>query len=242
MSSIYEAPESDVSRQPDRDGYGSLDKGVAGEYTFSIGETLSEAWEKTRGAKWTLHLAMAIYFIIYLIALLVIMAVSTVLPSSVFVALSTQLVLMAVSTPLWAGLFIIGLRRAVDAPIEAGQVLSCFRYTLPLFVLSVVMTILMMLGFFLLILPGIYLATAYILAVPLMVDKNLGFWQALETSRKAVTRRWFSIFGLMLVLMFINFIAMIPLGLGLIWSAPMSIIAFGVLYRNIFGCSSQTVA
>ncbi len=242
MSSIYEPPESDVSRQPEMEGYGSLEKGIAGDYSFSIGETISEAWEKTRGAKWTFHLAMAIYLIVYLIAMLVIMAVSTFLPSSVIVAVVSQLALMAVSTPLWAGLFIIGVRRAADAPIQAGQVLSCFSYALPLLLLTVVTTLLVMLGFVLLVLPGIYLAIAYILAVPLMVDKNLGFWQAMEASRKAVTKRWFSVFGLMLVLLLINFIAMIPLGIGLIWSAPMSMIAFGVLYRNIFGCSTQTLA
>ena len=241
MPSIYEAPESDVSRQPDMKGHGSLEKGVAGEYEFSIGEAISEAWEKTRGVKWTFHLAMLIFFIVVVIAVLLYVTVIIVFPSQ-FVDFFAQLALTAVVTPLWAGLFIMGVRRAADASVKAGQVLSCFRSILPLLLLSVVMNLLIMIGFILLIIPGIYLATAYILSIPLMVDKNLGFWQALEASRKAVTKRWFSIFGLMLLLTFINIIATIPLGLGLIWTAPMSMIAFGILYRNIFGCSSQTLA
>ncbi|WP_419533208.1 hypothetical protein [Endozoicomonas sp.] len=116
-----------------------------------------------------------------------------------------------------------------------------FNTTLPLLGLYILMTILIVIGFLLLILPGIYLAIAYMLAIPLVVDKKMGIWEALETSRKAVTKRWFSIFGLTLLIMLINAIAMIPLGLGLIWTVPMSTIAFGILYRNIFGCSQQTL-
>nr|MDA3868631.1 hypothetical protein [Gammaproteobacteria bacterium] len=66
-------------------------------------------------------------------------------------------------------------------------------------------------------------------------------WQALETSRKAITRRWFSVFALFIILSIIVFISAIPLGLGLIWTMPLMIIAFGVLYRNMFGVEAETL-
>ena len=164
------------------------------------------------------------------------------LPESGVLEIIIELTMLAITMPLWAGIYMIGVRRAVNAPIRAGQMLDYFSKTLPLFGLYLLMLILILVGFVLLIIPGIYLSVAYMLAIPLMVDKNLGVWEALETSRKAIHKRWFTIFGLTLVIMLINLVAMIPLGLGLIWTVPMSTIAFGVLYRNIFGCSQQTIS
>jgi uncharacterized membrane protein len=76
---------------------------------------------------------------------------------------------------------------------------------------------------------------AYILAIPLVVERKLSPWQALETSRKAITQHWFKVFGLFLVLGVIVLVSAIPLGIGLVWTLPMAIIAIGVLYRTIFG-------
>ena len=56
-----------------------------------------------------------------------------------------------------------------------------------------------------LILPGIYLFIAWTFSVPLVADKGLEFWSAMELSRKVVTRVWFEIFGLV-VLAFLPFI------------------------------------
>ena len=60
-------------------------------------------------------------------------------------------------------------------------------------------------------------------------------WQALEASRKAITQHWFKVFGLFLLLGLITLISAIPLGIGLVWSIPLFVIAMGVLYRTIFG-------
>ena len=46
----------------------------------------------------------------------------------------------------------------------------------------------------------------------------------------------------MILIAIINVVALIPLGIGLIWSVPFSVIAFGILYRDIFGCEEQTLA
>ena len=73
------------------------------------------------------------------------------------------------------------------------------------------------------------------LAIPLVVERGLSPWQALEASRKAITQHWFKVFGLFFVLMLIMLLSMIPLGIGLIWTLPLLIVTMGVLYRTIFG-------
>jgi hypothetical protein len=64
----------------------------------------------------------------------------------------------------------------------------------------------------------------------------------MDASRKAITHRWFAVFGLFVLLGLINLVAMIPLGIGLIWFLPLTVIAGGILYRNIFGCEAQTLS
>lgn len=44
------------------------------------------------------------------------------------------------------------------------------------------------------------------------------------------------------VLSLIMFVSMIPLGIGLIWTIPMSMIAYGIIYRNMFGIRNETLS
>ena len=72
-------------------------------------------------------------------------------------------------------------------------------------------------------------------AVRLVVERGLSPWQAMEASRQAIGQHWFKVFGLLLLLGAILLVSALPLGIGLIWSLPLSVAALGVLYREIFG-------
>jgi len=249
MGDIYSTPSATLTDAPATIDQGSLERAIAGDYQFSIGATLSEAWAKTKGAKWKIHLALLVYMLGYAVIMFGAMAVVGLLFGSAAIiggeavtpaaalagSLVPQIAIALLGTPLMAGLYMVGIRRAVDAPFGPGQVIAYFHRLLPLFGTYLLMVVLLILGFLLLILPGIYLSIAYMLAIPLVVEKNMSPWQALEASRKAVGKRWFAVFGLFIVIMLINLVAMIPLTIGLIWSVPLSLIAYGILYRNVFG-------
>jgi len=96
------------------------------------------------------------------------------------------------------------------------------------------MSVLILLGLLLFILPGIYLSIAYFFSYALVVDKGLGVWEAMELSRKTVTEQWFKFFGLALLSILLIIISAIPLGIGLIWSIPTIYIAYGLLYHHLF--------
>jgi len=55
-------------------------------------------------------------------------------------------------------------------------------------------------------LPGIYLGVAYSFTTVLIVDRKFDFWEAMETGRKVITKRWFPFFGFVLVLALINIV------------------------------------
>ncbi len=246
MSNIYQAPKADLTEKTvPFAGSGSIENGIAGNYEFSIRAIIAEAWDKTSGSKGTFWLALLFYM---LVMIAVMMASGFVLglmgltytegdpigKMIVWMVIS-QVVQMAVLLPLGLGFFMIGLKRASGATVGATEIFGYFPKTLPLLGTTVLMYLMVAVGLCLLVLPGIYLMVAYVLAMPLVVEKNLSPWQALEASRKAVTHRWFRFVGLYIAVMLIMLVAMIPLGIGLIWAYPMFMLIAGIVYRNIFG-------
>lgn len=249
MSDIYEAPKANLVTDPEPvEGYGSIEKGVNGDYEFRIGDVLSEAWDKTKGAKGTFIIAFIIYIVIYAAMSIPIeliqqnmLASGQEQPIVLAVSISLQMVMNIIIIPLWTGVFILGIRRAVNGPMEVGSIFRYYNKTFSLFITMLLMYLMILLGLVLLVIPGIYLLFAYFMALPLVAEKGLGPWQALEVSRKTITHRWFGIFVFSIVISFILVISMIPLGIGLIWTGPMMMIAYGILYRNMFGVEAETL-
>ena len=147
----------------------------------------------------------------------------------------STLVITVLTYPFMAGLMMIGIRRAAGQPLSFNEIFSHFGRAVPLIITALVMTLLVYLGMLLLLIPGIYLSIAYMLAIPLVVERGLSPWQALEASRKAITQHWFKVFFLFLTMNIVVWISMLPLGIGLIWTIPMFIVMIGVLYNRIFG-------
>ena len=238
MDDVYKPPESDLTRTvSSTTQYGSLEKGINGDYELSIRDTIKEAWELTSGVKGKIIGAILLAYLTALIAAIGITFIlsMTGLANNILGNIALQIISTAIAYPLWVGISIIGIRRAVRQEVAFTAIYSYFGSTIPLFFAGILVTVLVMVGFLLFILPGIYLAFAYILTLPLLVEKGLTPWQALETSRKTISNKWFKFFGLLLVLGLIVTVSAIPLGIGLIWTVPLSVIALGIAYRNMFG-------
>lgn len=212
-------------------------------YDFTITAIISEAWVKTTGMKGPIWASLVLACLAVMAFSVGITAVAAVLGSgSVAAALeaAAQVTISVAGYPFMAGLALIAIRRSVDRPVDFKMAFSCFSYTLPIVIASLLVAILSFTGFMLLVLPGIYLSVAYLLVVPLIFDKGMGPWQAMETSRKAIQQHWFKVFGLYIVMSGICLLSAIPFGLGLIWTVPMFIMVGGILYREVFGVSQKT--
>lgn len=255
MTNVYQAPAASLDPATvAHQGFGSVEKGIAGDYEFSIRKIISEAWEKTSGSKGTIWLAILLYIVVFIPVSLIIpflldlLGLHAPIPgqgfstNSIIQMIVSQLLINVVVLPLGAGFMMIGLKRVVGAPVSATEVFGYYHKTLPLFGTLLLMYVMIAIGFCLLVLPGIYLSIAYYMAMPLVIEKNLSPWQALEASRKAITHHWFRIFGLGIVLMLIFMLSMLPLGIGMIWTMPMLMIAYGIIYRNMFGYEGRVAA
>lgn len=243
MSDIYKAPEAQLTTGEESGSYGSLERGMAGDYSISIGDIFGEAWRRTKGNKGTVWLAVLLYFVAFVVVSFVAgmitgyssFNIEQQADASFGSMISYQILVNLIAAPLTAGMMMIGIKMARDEKTSATEVFAHFDKLLPLVVANIIMSILVTIGLFLLVLPGIYLAVAYMLTLPLIVDKGLGPWQALETSRKAITKHWFAFFGFLIVALLLYIAGALPLLIGLIWVLPLLAIAFGVVYRNIFG-------
>jgi len=146
-----------------------------------------------------------------------------------------EIIITLVMFPLGVGLGLLGIRRAAGKDTPVNTLWEPYSHAIPLIVMFVLMAVLVIAGFFLLVLPGIYLSIAYSFAPYLIVEKNMGVWEALETSRKAITEYWWRYFGLMLVALLLVIVGSIPLLLGLIWVIPIVAIATGEVFQKTFG-------
>ncbi len=222
---------------------GSLEKAVNGDYSFGIGEILSEAWERVSGSKLKIVAAMFIYIIIASLATGVISLFMDAQPyydadllmQGLAIDTLVGWIASPVTIPLSLGVLLLGYARANDEELRIDAVFNYYVLVWPLVFASILITVLTYVGFALLILPGIYLSIAYSFTLPLIVDKKLDIWGAMEVSRQAVTKNWFTIFGVNISLVLLVMVSSIPMGVGLIWTIPLLMIAQGVMYRKIFG-------
>jgi hypothetical protein len=213
------------------------------KYGFTVGGVLREAWAKTTGAKAAVWAGSAVMYLV-LLALVAVGAVllpaqsttpgATGLAATVGEMLFT-LVIKAVSAIFVAGLLFMGIRKVAGESISWKMVFRGGSVAGKIIVATILQTLLVGIGFLLLVLPGIYLAIGYAMTLPLIIDRHMSPWQAMEASRKAIHREWWKIAGIFVVMGLIFAVSMVPLGIGIIWSWPMFVILGGVVYRWLFG-------
>ncbi|AQA19080.1 hypothetical protein BST95_13345 [Halioglobus japonicus] len=225
---------------------GSLQAGLEGNTEFRLGAVLTEAWERTSGNKGAVWMAMMFYmglaFLMGVFFGLLDGAGSGEVPDPGSpVKFIGDLVTTLVLTPMAIGLCFIGVAIARGYTPNPKSIFAWYDQTLKVFLLAILMNLLIVLGLLLLVLPGIYLAVSYQIALPLMVDKKMGLWEALESSRKIIGHHWFAVFGYDLVFLLIVAGSMMLLGIPFIWTVPMMLIAYGILYRNLVGVEAETL-
>ena len=207
---------------------------------FEIGEILSSSWQLTRGIKLSFWIAIIIMYVV----LIPFELVSDIIwgggvEGEVSIG---EVIIDCVSSAVWsiftAGLIMMGINRARNEEVNWRDATSGFPRALQIVIAALLQSILMVIGFLLLIVPGIYLTVGYALTFGLIVDKNLSAWEAMEVSRKTIHGVWWKFFALLCFVMVITIISAIPFGIGLIWTIPFSFIVMGVAYTRLFAGDS----
>ncbi len=154
-------------------------------------------------------------------------------------AFAGSLLISAVVASLSAGYSIAAFRLLSGQQFGFADFFKGFNYFLPLFLASLAGSFLVGIGFFLLIFPGVYLAVAYMFTTFFILDYKMEFWQAMETSRKIITKNWFAFFGFAFALFAINLLGILAFGIGLLVSIPVTTCAAAIAYKDIIGLYSK---
>lgn len=211
----------------------SIESIVSREYDFNLGQYLGRGFE--------IFKAFALPFVGFTLLVVVISAaLSFLLPAPLGSGAEGggNLVSNIISPILGAGYYIVAFQIARNRPASFGDFFKGFNRFLPIFLLSLVSGLLTILGLILLIIPGIYLAVAYSFGLPLLLDKGLDFWPALETSRQLISKKWFSFFIFLIVLGLINIGGILLVGVGLLVTIPWSVCSIAAAYEDIVGLNS----
>jgi hypothetical protein len=110
-----------------------------------------------------------------------------------------------------------GFTRAFGALVATGILVTTFTFA----------------GLLLLVLPGIYLIVAYSFAYILATDKRLSFWDAMETSRRTITRQWWRVLGLILLGIPFLLLGIAALGFGVLVTIPLIVGAQAYAYEDL---------
>jgi len=197
---------------------------------FTIKEVISYSWRTTNKNFW--------FFIRLLLFLFVLQMGVAALQSAAEDRFPRLVVLVSLGSIIIHVIVNMGIISALIKMVDGSKPVftDIFRVVNPFWRYlgaSVLYAILVTVGVILLIIPGIILSLSLQFYTYLIIDQNLsafnGLWRSWEITKGS---RW-KLFGLALLLGLINMAGFLLLGVGLLWSIPISMLSIAYVYRTL---------
>jgi uncharacterized membrane protein len=216
------------------------------DYELDIGHCISRGWELVKNNFWptvgtTTLVLLLMGAINQVFGLFSHSAINGMIvqhqfsPVGIFVVVLVTIISAPVYTIFTAGLFRFYLKLIRGEKAAIGDAFSGFGPQLgQLTLLSLVQIVLLLVGYLLCVIPGIYLAVAWYFAIPLVIDKGLGFWEAMELSRKLVNKHWFVVFAFLIVYGLLALAGIVACFIGIFVTMPIGFAALMYAYETIF--------
>jgi len=134
------------------------------------------------------------------------------------------------------GAILVGMWRAILGMIdgrapEIGMMFGGFDQFGDAFLAYLVRTILVTLGFLLLIVPGVILALMWAFTFPVLAENRLGFWQAMHRSAVLTEGYRWRLLLLALACFLVLMLGLVALCVGIFVALPVCMTAFALAYR-----------
>ena len=233
---------------------GSIEKAVKGDFIIDKQSILKEAWQKTSSDRMSINLGLLFIFIFATIVSLLLIdnlgGYKAILEdpqaSIIFNVIMTLLI-----WPFLAGIEMMGVLHAIGMKTQPKLIFAFLKRGSWVAICALITSLFIGIGLQLFIVPGIFLAVALSLVIPLVVEKKLSPIKAITVSLQALRFQWFKIFSLYLMLISIFIVSFLPLVFlaetsysvvgavilffSLSYLAPFYYNIKGILYREIFG-------
>ncbi len=184
---------------------------LSGDYQLEIGRCISKGWDLVMKNFWLMVGAFVVAWLISAVGSLI------------------------TAGPMIGGLCAMYLKQIRRQSATFGDVFVGFTAAFgSLLGAYVVSTLLATVGLILCIAPGIYLAVSWIFALPLIIDKKMDFWSAMELSRKVVTKHWWLMFGFLIVVGLLAIVGVLACIIGVFVTEAIGVAAIMYAYEDIF--------
>ncbi|OOG71742.1 hypothetical protein [Algoriphagus sp. A40] len=187
---------------------------------FSIQESLKKGWEMFK--------AQPLNSVAFAMLIFSIQGIST-----LYLEDFSLLVSIIISPPMTAGFFLVANRISRGVEVQFSNYFDGFSYWGIVIVTSLISGILTFFGILALILPGIYLAVAFMFAIPFALYSGTDFWTSLELSRKLITINWWKFFGFVIVLLVFNILGLLCFIVGILVTIPVSYFAIYAIFEDL---------
>lgn len=239
---------------------GSIEKSLQGQYTIDVSSVLKEAWQLTLNSRIAINLGILFTLLLGIVVSFLLSSTMGGIEQVIADPQSTTLLNIAVTIiiyPFLVGVEMMGIFHAVGIKTHSKLIFAFLKRGSWVAVCALLSSVVVTLGMSLFFLPGIYLAVALSLALPLVVEKRLSPLKAITLSLQVTRFQWFKLFILYALLFIALFVSLLPLMIliktqlsvigvmlflfALTFLAPLFYNVKGILYREIFGMQIHTV-
>jgi uncharacterized membrane protein len=156
-------------------------------------------------------------------------------------SLLSSMVPIIIQGPLMAGFHIFCIKKMLGRRAEFADLFTGFNFFVPTLVASLVISVFVMVGTVLCIIPGLVVAAMYKFTYLFIVDKRMDFWPAMQSSHAVVKSDYFGFTMFLLLMALVNMLGFLCCIVGVFVTIPISIAAITVAYREIVGFEQRTV-
>jgi uncharacterized membrane protein len=189
---------------------------------IDLGRWITSGWKLIRGELLGYMLAALIWAVVLLIAFNI-----------------TWLMGALLAGPLTAGFFLMAANHLRGGRLLMGDLFQAFGRFLPLTLASILLVIALSIGAVLCVLPALFIAGLYLFTFLLIIDRELDFWEAMETSRRIASKDYLEFTLFVLVLLVLNLAGVMALVIGVLVTIPLSFAAVTCAYNELVGLAPE---
>lgn len=198
---------------------------------LDIGYCIGQGWKYTLANFGQIFLLGLVYFLISFAISAVVEGVSAEAPA--FIAIIVGLLQTAISIFLSLGLVRFGHRLLDGENPPIGELFSQGSKLVPAILASILFYLMVIVGMFLFIIPGIYLAIRFGFFTQAIVEKGLGPIESLKYSWNLTKQNGLSLFGFYVLSILIIFAGALLILVGLLWAIPTTWLALLIAFRYL---------
>jgi len=150
-------------------------------------------------------------------------------------ALSNPISGLLLGGPVVTGSYVVSRLISQERTVELPDFFKSFDKFVPLLILNLLMTLIIFLGFLVLIVPGIYFAISYIFAHFFVWYYNVDPADAIRLSRKTVSGNFGKILLLCLAMGGLNLLGALAFGVGILLTLPFTYCVLYAAFDDIIG-------